>query len=62
MVFVAGGIGLAPLRPAVLEVLRGPRVDYGRVVLLYGARTPEDILFADELRRWARATTTSTSR
>ena len=49
VVFVAGGIGLAPLRPAVLELCEA-RADYGRVVLLYGARTPEDILFGDDLR------------
>lgn len=52
VVFVAGGIGLAPLRPAVLEVCRA-REDYARVLLLYGARTPQDILFADDLHRWA---------
>ena len=52
VVFVAGGIGLAPLRPAILEVI-GARDRYGRVVLLYGSRTPEDILFGDELRAWA---------
>ena len=51
VVFVAGGIGLAPLRPAVLE-LCAARGDYGRVLLLYGARTPEDILFGDDLARW----------
>jgi NAD(P)H-flavin reductase len=52
VVFVAGGIGLAPLRPAILEVC-AERGSYGRVLLLYGARTPEDILFGDDLRRWA---------
>ena len=52
VVFVAGGIGLAPLRPAILEVI-AHRADYERVVLLYGARTPEDILFTDDLRTWA---------
>jgi len=52
VVFVAGGIGLAPLRPAILELI-AHRADYGRVVLLYGARTPEDILFTDDLRNWA---------
>jgi NAD(P)H-flavin reductase len=52
VVFVAGGIGLAPLRPAILELI-AHREDYGRVVLLYGARTPEDILFTDDLRTWA---------
>jgi NAD(P)H-flavin reductase len=51
VVIVAGGIGLAPLRPAVLDVCRD-RGGYGRVLLLYGARTPEDILFGDDLRRW----------
>jgi NAD(P)H-flavin reductase len=52
VVFVAGGIGLAPLRPAILELI-AQRADYDRVVLLYGARTPEDILFTDDLRAWA---------
>jgi len=51
VVFVAGGIGLAPLRPAVLEVL-SHREDFGRVVLLYGARSPDELLFTDELRQW----------
>ena len=51
VVFVGGGIGLAPLRPAVLEVL-AHREDYGRVVLLYGARSPEELLFVDELKQW----------
>ena len=48
IVLVAGGIGLAPLRPAVLEVLAA-RADYGRVRVLYGARTADDVLFGDEL-------------
>ncbi|HET9655423.1 MAG TPA: FAD/NAD(P)-binding protein [Kineosporiaceae bacterium] len=52
LLVVAGGIGLAPLRPALLDVL-AHRGDYGRVILLYGARRAEDILFADELARWA---------
>ena len=51
VVLVAGGIGLAPLRPAMLEVLRH-RNRYGRVVLLYGTRSPADLLFTDELKRW----------
>ena len=53
VVFVAGGIGLAPLRPAVLEVC-ADRTSYGRVSLLYGTRTPGDILFGPDLRAWAR--------
>ncbi len=51
VVIITGGIGLAPLRPAILEVL-AERDQYDRVALLYGARTPEEILFGDELRRW----------
>jgi len=51
VVVVAGGIGLAPLRPAIYELL-AHRADYGRVVLLYGARTPGDILYPVELESW----------
>ena len=54
VVVVTGGIGLAPLRPAILEVV-SRRAEYGRVVLLYGARSPEDILFAEDMDAWARA-------
>lgn len=51
VVLVAGGIGLAPLRPALMHVMNH-RHRYGRFLLLYGARTPEDILYARELQRW----------
>lgn len=51
LVLIAGGIGLAPLRPAVLEALTH-RDDYRRVVLLLGARTPADLLHVDELDAW----------
>lgn len=51
VVIVAGGIGLAPLRPAMYHVL-AERHKYGNVVLLYGTRTPEDILYWGELERW----------
>lgn len=53
IVIVAGGIGLAPLRPVVCHVLR-QRARYGRAVLCYGARTPRDLLYAAELRKWGR--------
>ncbi len=52
VVLVCGGIGLAPLRPAIYHLLRH-RGDYGRLVLLYGARTPADLLFREELAAWA---------
>jgi NAD(P)H-flavin reductase len=48
---VAGGIGLAPLRPVVLTVLAAPG-SYGSATVLYGARTPHDLLFRRELERW----------
>lgn len=51
VVIVAGGIGLAPLRPAMYQLL-SHRDQYGKVVLLYGSRTPEEILFPRELERW----------
>jgi NAD(P)H-flavin reductase len=51
VVIVAGGIGLAPLRPAIYWVL-AHRERYKRVVLLYGCRTPEDRVFADQLEQW----------
>jgi NAD(P)H-flavin reductase len=51
VVLVAGGIGLAPLRPALYHLL-AQRDRYGRVVLLYGARTPQDVLYARELEQW----------
>jgi len=52
-VIVTGGIGLAPLRPVIYSALSSvaPR---GKLVLLYGARTPRDLLFATELRSWSR--------
>jgi len=51
VVMVAGGIGLAPLRP-VLYYLLSNRDKYGRVVLVYGARTPQDMLYRLELEKW----------
>lgn len=52
VVIVAGGVGLAPLRPALHHLL-DHRADYGRVVLLYGGRRPEELLFGEELDAWA---------
>jgi NAD(P)H-flavin reductase len=51
VVLVAGGIGLAPLRPVIERILER-RNRYGDVTLIYGARTPKDILFRHELERW----------
>ncbi|HZO79218.1 MAG TPA: FAD/NAD(P)-binding protein [Solirubrobacteraceae bacterium] len=52
MVFAAGGIGLPPLRPAIVAAL-SRRERYRRLVLLYGGRTPEQLLYADELAAWS---------
>lgn len=49
---VTGGIGLAPLRPLIDAVL-AQRAQFRDVRLFYGARTPRDMLYTDELRRWA---------
>ena len=51
VVIIAGGIGLPPVRPAIYHVLAN-RDRYQRVALLYGARTPGDLLFTDELGDW----------
>ena len=51
VVVVAGGIGLAPLRAAILGLL-DRRQDYESVSVLYGARAPGDILYRSELEEW----------
>lgn len=51
VVLVGGGIGLAPLRPAIYELL-GQRDRYGSLTLLYGARTPQTILYSREFDDW----------
>lgn len=47
----AGGIGLPPLRPVIYHIMNN-RKDYGEVVVLYGARTPQDLQFMDEYETW----------
>jgi NAD(P)H-flavin reductase len=51
VIVIAGGIGLAPLRPVVLHTI-DHREDYGSAWLLYGARTPHDLLYPVELEGW----------
>ena len=51
IVIVAGGIGLAPLRPVLYSFI-SQRDKYGKIILLYGARTPEDLLYKKELESW----------
>ncbi|ORW44645.1 FAD/NAD(P)-binding protein [Mycobacterium paraense] len=52
LVMVAGGVGLCPLRPAVLGALAG-RARYGKVTLVVGARSRADFVFVDQLEKWA---------
>jgi NAD(P)H-flavin reductase len=52
LVMVAGGVGLCPLRPAVLGALAG-RSRYGKVTLIVGARSRADFVFAEQLEKWA---------
>jgi len=51
IVIVAGGIGLPPLRSALYPIMNH-RKNYGRVIVLYGARTPQDLQFTREYKQW----------
>ncbi len=52
ILFAPGGLGLAPLRSVINEVL-DDRSNYGRIIILYGTREPAEILFQDEIHEWA---------
>ncbi|GGM21803.1 oxidoreductase [Streptomyces fumigatiscleroticus] len=52
LLVVAGGIGLAPLRPLVTAALAAPHA-YGRLNLLVGARTPDDLPYAGQVHAWS---------
>lgn len=54
LVFVAMGTGVAPLRSALRHVLSRKR-DFGQLVVLYGARTPDDFCYRDETEKWEEA-------
>ncbi len=51
LVFVAGGIGMAPLRPLITSILE-ERQRYGEIVIIIGAQTPVDIPYRRELAQW----------
>jgi sulfhydrogenase subunit gamma (sulfur reductase) len=51
MLFICGGIGLAPLK-SLIDYCVDKKADFGRLMILYGTRTPADILFADEVIDW----------
>ncbi len=51
LIILTGGLGLAPLRPVIYSVLAN-RPAYGNVEIIYGARSPQDLLYRRELERW----------
>ncbi len=51
VVLVAGGLGLPPLRPLLYELL-AHRDRFGRLEVIYGARSPKDLVYYDEIQRW----------
>jgi NAD(P)H-flavin reductase len=55
VVIVAGGLGLPPLRPTLYDIFRN-REAFGRVEIIYGARTPKDLVFYDEVQTWRQRT------
>jgi len=53
VVVVAGGLGIAPVRPVIYELLHH-RDRYSRVELIYGAKTPKDLVYYDQIQEWRR--------
>lgn len=54
ILIACGGLGLAPLRPAIYHLIRN-RQAYGKVYLIYGARNPKELLYRDEFDSWRQA-------
>lgn len=53
VLIIGGGIGIAPLRP-LIEYIIANRKKFGNVILMYGARTPQDIVYKDEFPKWSK--------
>ena len=53
ILIVAGGLGFAPLRPLIHHLLKYGE-DFGEVCILYGARTPNDLIFREDLKAWSK--------
>jgi NAD(P)H-flavin reductase len=51
LLLISGGCGLAPMR-ALIQYVEDRRDDFGEVTILYGAKSPEDVLYADEVAQW----------
>jgi NAD(P)H-flavin reductase len=54
LVFVAGGIGLIPLRSCIVYAL-AHREKYGRIQIFYGSKTPAELMYIPKLREWERS-------
>lgn len=52
VLFVAGGCGIAPLRPLIQHVFKN-RKDYAKVEIIYGCRTPADLTYKSEFKEWS---------
>lgn len=57
IVIIGGGIGMAPLRPVINTIL-DHRADYGSMLIVNGARSPQDLTFAGEFETWAKSPNT----
>ena len=53
MLFVCGGIGLAPLK-SLIDYTIAKRDDFGRIIILYGSKNPSEILFKNEIENWTK--------
>ncbi len=51
VVYVAGGIGLIPLRSSIVHVLQH-REEFGRIILIYGSRSPQDLMYQPNIKEW----------
>ncbi len=51
MLFICGGIGLAPLK-SLIDYTIGNRTDFGRIIILYGTKSPSEILYPKEIDAW----------
>ena len=54
ILIIGGGIGIVPLRSLINYVIDN-RKDYGRLIILYGAKTPDEFLYPDELKQWEKS-------
>ena len=54
ILIIGGGIGIVPLRSLINYIIDN-RKDYGRLIILYGAKNPDELLFSDELKQWEKS-------